>query len=107
MAWLRASLLWTLPYISASGYALTHIYNETSPPPCLGMVLSSFLFLFVIHQFGPHSLLWEAQCAVNHETVQEMALRSQLSTSILQVTQMSTSASLPLKPAYPSSYHQE
>jgi hypothetical protein len=43
-------LLWNLPDVSASGYALPHIYNKLVPPPFLGAVMSfpflSFWFLF-------------------------------------------------------------
>lgn len=41
-------VLWTLPDIPASDYALTHIYNKLPPPPHLGAVMTflSFLFLF-------------------------------------------------------------
>lgn len=36
------SPLWTLTNVSASGYALLHIYNKLSPPPYPGAVMSSF-----------------------------------------------------------------
>lgn len=47
LTWSASSLLWTVPDVSISGYALPYIYSRLSLPLYLGAVMSASFFSYV------------------------------------------------------------